>query len=94
MVLGKEGEHHPSWRSWARPVSPHMTSPGASQIQEVARKGGGEGERSEDPVHNAYIEQFKFLRVVCAQTMPKNPPKYMIEHIFFLAQTTRRKIFS
>ena len=45
-------------------------------------------------LHNAYIEQFKFLRVVCAQTRPKNPQKYMIKHIFFLAQTTRRKIFS
>ena len=42
-------------------------------------------------VHNAYIEQFKFLQVVCAWTYLKNLQRYTIEHSFFLAQTTRRK---
>ena len=28
-----------------------------------------------DTVHNAYIEQLKFLAVVCAQTMPKKSQK-------------------
>ena len=46
--MEKEGKLHPSWRRWASPDSPHMTPPGASQIQEVAREGGGEGEELGD----------------------------------------------
>ena len=43
------------------------------------------------PLQNAYNEQFKFLRVVCAWTYLKILIKYTIEHIFFLAQTARRE---
>ena len=34
-----------------------MTSPDASQIQEVAREVGGEGERMEDPVKHWWLPQ-------------------------------------
>ena len=57
MILEKEGEHHPSWRRWAHPVFPHMTSPDASQIQEVAREEGREGERVEDPAKHWWLPQ-------------------------------------
>ena len=55
--MEKEGELHPSWRRWARPASLHMTSPDASQIQEVAREEGGEGERMEDPAKHWWLPQ-------------------------------------
>ena len=53
----KKGEHHPSWRRWAPPASPHMTSPDASQIQEVAREEGREDERVEDPAKHWWLPQ-------------------------------------
>jgi hypothetical protein len=54
----KEGKLHPSWRRWTSPDSPHMTPPGASQIQEVAREGGGEGEEElEDPAKHWWLPQ-------------------------------------
>ena len=56
-VVVKEGELHPSWRMWARPASPHRTSLDASQIQEVVREGGGEGERMEDPAKHWWLPQ-------------------------------------
>ena len=56
-MVEKEGELHPSWRRWATPASPHMTSPDASQIQEVAREEGGEGERMEGPVEHWRLPQ-------------------------------------
>ena len=55
MVLGKEGEHHPSWRRWEQSAFPHMTSPDASQIEEMAREGGEEGERVEDPAEHWWL---------------------------------------
>ena len=57
-MVEKVGELHPSWRRWARPASPHMTSPDASQIQEVAREGDGEGDEEEDhPVKHWWLPQ-------------------------------------
>ena len=56
-MVEKVGELHPSWRRWARPASPHMTSPDASQIQEVAREEGREGERVEDPAKHWWLPQ-------------------------------------
>ena len=53
-MVEKEGELHPSWRRWARPASPHMTSPDASQIQEVARE---DGERMEGPEEHWKLPQ-------------------------------------
>ena len=55
--MEKEGELHPSWKRRASSAYPHMTSPGASQIQEVAREGGGEGERMEDPAKHWWLPQ-------------------------------------
>ena len=55
--MEKEGNLHPSWRRWASSASPHMTPPGASQIQEVAREEGGEGERMEDPAKHWWLPQ-------------------------------------
>ena len=55
--MEKEGELHPSWRRWASPASPRMTSPGASQNQEVAREGGVEGERVEGPAKHWWLPQ-------------------------------------
>ena len=56
-MVEKEEELHPSWRRWEQSASPHMTSLGASQIQEVAREGGGEGERVEDPAEHWWLPQ-------------------------------------
>ena len=55
--MEKVGELHPCWRRWACPASPHMTSPDASQIQEVAREEGGEGERVENPAKHWWLPQ-------------------------------------
>ena len=55
--MEREGELHPSWKRRASSAYPHMTSPDASQIQEVAREGGGEGERMEDPVKHWWLPQ-------------------------------------
>ena len=55
--MEKEGELHPSWRRWEWSASPHMTSPGASQIQEVAREGGGEDGRMEGPAEHWWLPQ-------------------------------------
>ena len=41
-------------------------------------------------LHDAYIEQLKFLAVIC--TMSQKCQKYTIEHILFPAQTTLSKI--
>ena len=53
----KEGELHPGWKRMASPASPHMTSPDASQHQEVAREGGVEGERVEGPAKHWWLPQ-------------------------------------
>ena len=53
----KEGELHPGWKRMASPASPHMTSPDASQNQEVAREGGVEGERVEGPAKHWWLPQ-------------------------------------
>ena len=59
--MEKEGKLHPSWRRWASPASPHMTPPGASQIQEVAREGGGEGEELEELGDGDQLEHWLLL---------------------------------
>ena len=56
-MVEKEGELHPSWRRWEWSASPHMTSPSASQIQEVAREEGREGEGVEDPAKHWWLPQ-------------------------------------
>ena len=43
-------------------------------------------------LHNAYIEQLKFLRVVCAGRYLKKSPKICGKKTFFSKRTTRRKI--
>ena len=55
--MEKVGELHPCWRRWACPASPHMTSPDASQIQEVAREEGREDEGVEDPAKHWWLPQ-------------------------------------
>ena len=43
-LVEKVGELHPSWRRWAGPASPRMTSLDASQNQDaVSKVGGGRG---------------------------------------------------
>ena len=39
--------------------------------------------KSSVPVHNAYIDQLKFLAVVCAQTMPKKSKKIYVGTYLF-----------
>ena len=46
-LVEKVGELHPSWRRWAGPASPRMTSLDASQNQEVVSKVLVGGERCE-----------------------------------------------
>ena len=59
-MVEREGELHPSWKRRASSAYPHMTSPDASQIQEVAREGGGEGERDEDPELGKLARQLEY----------------------------------
>ena len=79
-----------------RSLASLMTTVGAPDSSHQTPPPPGEGSVLPLPccgaVHNAYIEQLKFLAVVCARTMPQKSQKYMIEYIFFLAQTTLRKI--